>query len=222
MFDKDYWQGFWRTDDTPWTGEKVNDTFFENFGRLVSLIGKPEPQIDSFVPLCGNSPAVRFLYERGTRVTGLEYVPEALERLRTEEFSELAFSEERSTTGVSFSAPRIRLLEQDIFTLHLESQFDLIYDRGALVALPPQDWPRYSPLIAASLKPGGLLFLRCAEFIGGNFQGPPFSLDGKSARECFAGLRLLEEQIETIVPTQERFLQAGVKQTNFRNIIFRR
>ena len=212
------WEERWQQKDTPWVGDRVNDSFYSAYPRLLQLLQLPPDQISAFVPLAGNSPAVRFLYDKGHAVTAVEYVAEALNSLRTEQFSgiDLKIQDLQSPAakkiGKAYSAGRLSLREQDIFDFPANKQFDLIYDRGALVAFPPEDQPRYARRISDSLSPRGVIFVRCSEFADASaYNGPPFSVGTERIKLLFPDLVIVEESSETIQTTQPRHLDAGIK-----------
>lgn len=218
----DNWRTCWETSDIPWAGEKVNDDFFLAFQKVLEVVGKPASEIRAFIPLCGNSPAVRFLYDKGMSVTGLDFVQHAIDQLCAEQFSGLNFNRSSRDGGGAYVADRITLLVNDIFRFSGDQQFDLVYDRGAFVAISPDKQAQYAAAISAALRPGGIIFLRCAEFIGAEFKGPPFSVGSQTVRDKFSGLEVVEEEMQTVEPSQDRYIQAGVKQIAFRNFILRR
>ena len=221
-YSRENWQGMWQTGDTPWAGEKVNDPFFAAFDRLLSLYDKPADNLRALVPLCGNSSAVRFLYDRGCAVTAVDYVPEAIDSLRKTLFSDIEMEQSSGIETSVFRAPRLELIVHDFFSFSTDEKFDLIYDRGGFVAVPPSMQRDYARVAARVAKPGALIFLRCAEFVGVEFQGPPFSVGDTEVKQMFVQFELIDEEKEELVPTQDRFVEAGVKKSIFRNLILRR
>lgn len=200
MYTKDKWQNHWQRQDTPWAREKANDRLYEAYPQLISLLTAAAPktadQIRVFVPLAGNSPAVRFFYDKGHTVVALEYVAEAVDRLCAEQFPEFEFSAESIQSklhgsGRRLSAPRLTILEQDIFESTYESYFDLIYDRGGLVALGSALRPGYAATISRSLVIGGLIYLRTAIFDSSGYSGPPFSVIEDEIRQIYPLLEVI-------------------------------
>jgi SAM-dependent methyltransferase len=69
-----------------------------------------------------------------------------------------------------------RVLRQaDFFTL--DDEFDWIYERALLCALPPRLWPDYGAAVSRLLRPGGLLagFFFVDDAAGEPRRGPPFA-----------------------------------------------
>jgi thiopurine S-methyltransferase len=215
------WQEKWLTEDTPWIGDPPNKPLYDRYQKLLELGLSPHDPV--FVPLCGNSPAVRFLYDRGHHVTAVEFVPEAMGRLQQEQFPTTNFVPHKMPDKelTSFTAERLNLVLGDFFMFNPDRQYSLIYDRGALVALSPDRWKEYAPKILSFLKPNGFYLLRAAEFDQSNFIAPPFSLPDTEAKALFSDLELIEveEQINTEPP--ERFKVAGVSQIRYITYLFR-
>jgi cyclopropane fatty-acyl-phospholipid synthase-like methyltransferase len=82
----------------------------------------------------------------------------------------------------------ISWLEDDILATRLAGHFDLIFDRGCFHVLPPERRAEYVSTVAALLKPGAYLFLKCFSHLQPGAQGPHRFTPGQ-IRELF-GSRL--------------------------------
>lgn len=216
MYKFDDWQNHWKRQDLPWTGEHANDALLEFLPRVEAAIKEKS----ALLPLAGDSPAVRWVYERGFSVAAVEYVPEAAHALM-KTFPEVKFQETELAHGKKFTAPKIEIFQQDIFEF-TSSSFSFIYDRGAYVALPQETRDRYALVIKDNLAPGGFLLLRTAEIIGGEWKGPPHSIPDSEIERNFSELELVEKKSERIVPTQERYVTANVKEFHYSTFLFTR
>jgi hypothetical protein len=59
---------------------------------------------------------------------------------------------------------KIDFRNADVLSFHPKpSSFDLVHDRGFLHTLDPTEWGKWTDLVAAALKPEGLLFAK--EFV---------------------------------------------------------
>jgi thiopurine S-methyltransferase len=142
--------------------------------------------LQAFVPLCGDSPAVKYLLEAGFSVTALDVVAEALEGLRNSIRNELPSA-----------LPKLQILCEDIFTHQAKTQFDFIYDRAALVAIVPNLQEKYAQHLLKMLAPGGLYFLDTFTFEEEKSE-PPFSVPPKLAKSLFQDLTCIsEEELES-------------------------
>ncbi len=205
MVKHSFWQAKWQQNETMWRGDRVNDALAAFLPVLQAEFGI-HPSAEVLVPLCGDSPAVRMLYDAGYSVTGVEYVPEAMEALIDGSFPELSFVAKGSTRF----APRLELVMGDFFTFSAPERFSFIYDRAGYVALSVNDRRRYAEVISTSLRRGGIFLSRTAELNGGPLEGPPFSVTFAEVQSAYPHLQLLSHSFEEGTPTQERYIEAGI------------
>lgn len=139
-----------------------------------------------FVPLCGKSLDMAWLAARGHRVLGVE-----LSRLAVEQF----FAEhglqpdiEDSRYGTCFRAGNIEILCGDAFGLDAEllASCSAVFDRAALIALPPALRQRYVGELHARLPTGCRGLLVTLEYPQDERDGPPFSVPEPEVRELYA------------------------------------
>lgn len=139
-----------------------------------------------FVPLCGKSLDMAWLAARGHRVLGVE-----LSRLAVEQF----FAEhglqpdiEDSRYGTHFRAGDIEIICGDAFGLDAEllASCSAVFDRAALIALPPARRQRYVGELHARLPTGCRGLLVTLEYPQAERDGPPFSVPEAEVRELYA------------------------------------
>jgi len=146
------------------------------------------------VPLCGKTEDLAFLAAHGHEVVGIELVEEAVR----------AFFDEHATTAVAtrheacveYRAGMITIFAGDVFavTRELAGQIDALYDRAALVALPPDVRPRYVKHLRALIEPAAPGLVVTLEYPDEGIAGPPFAVREPEVRELYAGqIELLEE-----------------------------
>jgi thiopurine S-methyltransferase len=163
----------------------------------VLLAGNPQRV---FVPLCGKSVDLPWLAERVPEVVGNELIPEAVaaffEEQGLEPTSEPAGALTRRQSG------RITLFEGDCFDLtpELAGTFPAIYDRAALIALPPEGRPRYASRLLSLLAPGGVILLITLHGPQPPEQGPPYCVAPEEVTALFGNATTLE-RLETISHT---------------------
>lgn len=161
------------------------------------------------------------LFDAGYDVTAVEFVPEALAKLRDTLFADTAFTASEGETR----AERIRLRVCDIFDFSDKQGFDFVYDRAAFVALDPVTQKRFAKHISEMMRPGGILLSRTAELCGpgaATWQGPPYSVTLDDVRTGYSSLDLLEHEFELSAPAQERYLTAGINEIKHLTALFRR
>jgi cyclopropane fatty-acyl-phospholipid synthase-like methyltransferase len=133
---------------------------------------------------CGTGEAALFFAGRGCRVTGIDFVEEAVRRARRK-------AQERGLSAT--------FLVRDALTLKdWPERFDNVIDCGLFhVFFSDEDRNRYVEGLATVLKPGGRLFLECFSDEEPGTQGPR-RVSKKELHEAFAH----GWQIESIKPTR--------------------
>ncbi len=138
-----------------------------------------------FVPLCGKSQDLRWLAGQGHEVIGVE-----LSELATRAFFEeqgLSFQETSTAPFLLRESRHIHLYTGDYFALEPGTLAGcrLIYDRAAMIALPPEMRREYVRQLFR-LFPGSLrLLLVTMEYPQAQMQGPPFAVLEDEVRARF-------------------------------------
>ena len=167
--EKSFWQERWQRNEIGFHRDSVHPALDKHWSEVCH--GKTNPVL---VPLCGKSIDMIWLARQGHPVVGVELDRGAVE----------AFFEEAGMTPVidergrlpSFSAGGVTILVGDFFEFDCPGQFGLVYDRAALIALPPEMRPRYLAHLASLLTPGARGLLVTLEYQQSSMQGPPFSV----------------------------------------------
>ena len=139
-----------------------------------------------FVPLAGKSLDLLWLAAQGHRVLGVELSPLAIEQF----FSEHGLTPQVHTSryGTHHVAGDIELICGDAFALDAEALADCagVYDRAAMIALPPAMRAPYVDELYARLPIGCRGLLITLEYPQAEKQGPPFSVEEDEVRMRFA------------------------------------
>jgi thiopurine S-methyltransferase len=148
------------------------------------------------VPLCGKTVDMHWLAARGHEVVGVEITAQGVEAF----FAEAGLAPEVRPLGphTAWRAGRITVLQGDIFDLAGAEllPFDRIWDRAAMIALPPELRPAYQRLLAARIEAGATLLLNVLEYDTGRMNGPPFSVAAAEVEMAFIRqhVRLLDQE----------------------------
>lgn len=168
-----------------------------------------------FVPLCGKSVDMAWLAECGHRVLGVELSELAVRQF----FSErgLVPQVREAGDGVRYSAGPYELICGDAFELDADTLADCsaVYDRAALIALPPALRRRYAETVWRRLPAGCSGLLVTLEYPQEQKDGPPFSVDEAEVRALLEPaweVSLLERR--DILAHEPRFGEAGVASLN--------
>lgn len=160
----------------------------------------------SLVPLCGKSLDMLWLAEH-SRVTGVEFVEQAVHDF----FAENGLKYEQS--GAAYAAGPMRLICGDMLAVTPEQigPIDFIYDRAALVALPPELRKRYAAKLIELSGPETTMLLISFEYAAPEELGPPFSVSEVEIRELFNAEFSIEcARADDGPALNERFRAAGV------------
>lgn len=165
-----------------------------------------------FVPLCGKSLDMHWLRERGHRVIGVELARQAVAAF----FSEWGVTPQIVRTGAfeRWRAQGIELLCGDFFDLTPDDLAGVraVFDRAALIALPPDLRAAYARKLLDILLPGTPTLLVTADYPQHEMSGPPFSVSDAEVKELFGAERIAPLAETDILQRAEndRFRQRGL------------
>lgn len=192
---QEFWHNAWNSGKTGWQQKNVN-TRLQRFWPAVmqqvadaatSEPGLPAPIRDTvFVPLCGSSTDMLWLLEQGLHVVGSELSEVAVESFFSHPDLQGQVSievTEASSAGAEFKvyrADNITICCGDYFSLDPVA-LDLpplttVYDRAALVALPPDMRLAYVQQLKQLLPKKARVLLIGFAYDQNKMDGPPFSV----------------------------------------------
>ncbi|NVB84413.1 MAG: thiopurine S-methyltransferase [Kofleriaceae bacterium] len=147
------------------------------------------------VPLCGKTEDLAYLASRGHEVVGIELVEDAVRQFFAEHQTTPAI--EKRGPFTAYTSGPITIFAGDFFASTRETvgEIDAIYDRAALIALPPPLRDRYVPHLRQIAATARRELLVVVEYPDGSFEGPPFSVDDAEVRRRFADASI--EELET-------------------------
>ena len=201
-----FWQERWARNQIGFHLPEVNPCLQRHWPKLaLAEVAKV------LVPLCGKSLDLMWLASLGYRVLGVELSEQAVEAF----FSEQGLMPRISQRGV-FKVYRADLIEVwcgDFFALDAEALADCsaLYDRAALIALPPLMRAQYAEHLNALLRPGCQGLLITLDYDQTQKAGPPFAVADEEVKLLLGGhwsVQVLEEQ--DILGESWKFVQDGV------------
>lgn len=161
------------------------------------------------VPLCGKAVDLAYLGALGHDVVGVELVEDAVQAF----FGEHGLTPTVARDGehVRYQAGAITILAGDLFatTPGLVGPVDALYDRAALIALPPDLRPRYVEHVRGLVAPGTPGLLVTLDYPQEVMAGPPFSVGDEEVRRLYAGASV--EQVDEGPARAPRLEAAGAK-----------
>lgn len=168
--DASFWHDRWAKNELGWHERDFNPALTAHIGKLGLEAGSRV-----FVPLCGKTRDIAWLLQQGYRVAGSELSETAVQQL----FAELGVKPTATDAGAlrCYSAKGIDVFAGDIFALTADQlgPVTAIYDRAALVALPPAMRERYARHLVA-LTGSAPQLLVCFEYDQNLMAGPPHSV----------------------------------------------
>ncbi|MBL8913403.1 MAG: thiopurine S-methyltransferase [Archangium sp.] len=139
-----------------------------------------------FVPLCGKAEDLAYLAAKGHRVIGVEWVDDAVRAF----FSEHGLTPTQSAHGKlkRYESGSITIFSGDFFAIRAEhvEGMTAVWDRAALIALPPDVRVKYVAHLRSLVKPKTPGLLITVEYDQSKMGGPPFSVEEKEVRAGYA------------------------------------
>ena len=201
----DFWLERWRTGQLGWHREDVNPALVRHWPS-VGL----DPASKVLVPLCGKTRDMAWLAHAGHEVLGCELSAIAAREFFTD--SNLGPHSRRESRFVRHRGGSVTILEGDVFDLDQATLAGIegVYDRGALVALPPDMRRRYAAMLARLLPPGVRTLLLTLEYDQSRIAGPPFSVPEVEVHELYDGHEIGKLFTEDTTEAPPRFAAAGL------------
>lgn len=202
----EFWHARWREGRTGFHQPKVSGILQKEWPSLGLA-----PASRVFVPLCGKSLDMAWLARAGHTVLGAELSDIAVSAF----FQEQGLQPQRTPQagGEWFAAGPYRVWCGDVFQLPAAvlQGCQAVYDRAALVALPPDLRARYVREVYGALPAGFRGLLVAIDYPQAQKDGPPFAVPDEEVQALFKGVAtaaLLRR--ENNLEPGGRFEQAGV------------
>jgi len=204
----EFWKERWEQDQLGWHQDAANDRLVREWPTLG--IDARDPV---FVPLCGKSLDMTWLRDRGHPVVGCELSEIACRDFFAEAGVDVTPKQEGGFER--YEAEGYRLLCGDFFDLraeHLEGVRGA-FDRGSLIALPPEMRVRYAAHLSAILPETVRILLLTVEYDQSVVGGPPHSVTEDEVEALFADAFALTRRhlSEPGKPQHPRFVAAGLE-----------
>lgn len=182
---EDYWQQRWQANEIGFNQPQPNRLLQRYFD---SLNLKPGARI--LVPLCGKSIDMLWLANQGYEILGIEFSSIACEAFFTE--NNLPFTLIKEDKFSLFQSDKIILMAGDFFHLSqsMIGKIDVVYDRAALIALPPELRKAYAHHLVELLVPDTAILLITTVYNQSEMAGPPFSVGEVEVRQLYSSYQI--------------------------------
>jgi thiopurine S-methyltransferase len=183
-----FWHEMWASGKVGFHQSDMNE-FLTDYWQNLGLTGDETV----LVPLCGKSLDMLWLAKQGHKVLGVELSQQALDEFLTE--NEVTAQPAQYTHYCGYELDNLTLLCGDFFHLTTEDCQDVkaIYDRAAIVALPPEIRAQYVTHLRAILPKGMRYLMITMEYDQSRVSGPPFSVPESEVRQLFLGVDSIEK-----------------------------
>lgn len=157
---------------------------YPSLEQHLANISFPKQQT-ALVPLCGKSRDLITLTHHFNKVVGIEISEKAIKE----------FLHEQNLNATESSFADFKIFKTDSITLwcgdfmklpaHKLPAIDLIYDKAALVALPPEKRPEYAEKLLSLCSDSTFIMLHHFTYNQDEMPGPPFSVSDQELNAYF-------------------------------------
>ena len=204
--DPEFWHERWARDEIGFHSDSYN----AHMTAFMASLGLPRNG-HVLVPLCGKSLDLLWLHRRGYRVSGIEISRKAVEDF----FSENQLEFDRSGSGgmTCYRHDSLTIWCCDFFEtdFSLVGTFDGVYDRAALVALPPAMRSEYVSRLVGVMEPGTAMLVITLDYPQHEMSGPPFSVPPDEVERLYHAQCSVDEiHAEDCLANEPKFREKGI------------
>lgn len=177
----DFWQQRWQEGRIGFHQDRETPLMLKHWPSLQVPAGSRV-----FVPLAGKTLDMLWFADQGYRVLGIELVMTAIQQFLAEHDLQAEITD--APDGRHYRAGDIELINGDVFEQDPSALAgcDAVYDRAALIALPPALRQRYVREVYGRLPSGCRGLLITLEYPQAEKAGPPFSVEEDEVRALFS------------------------------------
>lgn len=204
----DFWLQRWREHRIGFHRDEVMPLLVQHWPALEVRRGTRV-----FVPLCGKTLDMAWFAQQALGVLGADLSPSAIEQFLAENAFQARRLAESDGTHCLVDGEDIELIEGNVFDIPSSTlaTCGAVYDRAALIALPPAMRERYAHEVYGKLPQGCRGLLITLEYPQDEKSGPPFSVEEPEVRRLYGpqwAVDLLERR--DILNGQPSFSEEGV------------
>jgi thiopurine S-methyltransferase len=206
LMEAEFWHERWQKGETGFHQPEYN-THMQAFIEFLAL--RRAARI--LVPLCGKSLDMLWLSEQGYRITGIEISEIAVSDFFTE--NQLEHRITQTGNALLYAADGIEIYCGDFFEIQKAdlAEIDAVYDRAALIALPPTMRPGYVRHLTGLLASGTQTLLVSLDYPQHEMKGPPFSVTSREVVALYGGSYSVEQlHAEDCLAREPRFREKGL------------
>jgi len=207
----DFWLERWQRNEIGFHKDKANPALVNHWHTMPVDIG-----CRVFVPLCGKTVDVVWILRAGYQVVAAELSEVALDALADQIEGEFGLAVDKQTVDglILYRAAGILLIGGDFFKLTARDigPVDVIYDRAALIALPPEMRKDYAQHLMAITHSAPQLLVT-VDYDRDVMDGPPFAITTSEVNDHYGATYQIDEmerreQIDEEVRFRDRGLNS--------------
>jgi thiopurine S-methyltransferase len=165
-----------------------HDLLTDFFGQCVSGDGN---DVQVLIPLCGKNVDIKWLYDEGYCVYGVDASESALQTFFNQHNIKFDYQADFLDGFALFKSKdgRINLFCGDVFRFSPRvagCQFDVVWDRGALMNMNVPHREKYVDMMRELLLPTGRILLSTFIYDTSKWRGPPYVIMREDVRKYFA------------------------------------
>ncbi len=201
-----YWINRWKQGEIGFHQAVINP-YLRQFWQELKLAA----HTTVLVPLCGKSSDMLWLQEQKYHVLGVELSTIAVQTF----FAENALSPHQSQyeSFKCYTVDDLSILQGNLFDLRKEelASVNAVYDRAALVALPPEMRKHYVSHLLHILPPTTQILLITLDYPHIEMAGPPFSVSPDEVEALYRDCTEIRKLAQVdVLEENPRFKQRGL------------
>lgn len=191
----EFWLERWNENQIRFHQTDIHPMLMKHWSALT------QPRSNVLVPLCGKSRDMHWLQHQGLEVVGSELSEIAMNGFI--EDCEASFTSRTVAGLTSHKAVGYHLIVGDFFALNKSQigKVDCVYDRAALVALPPEMRDQYVEKLQNLLESKTEILLVTFSYDQSKRDGPPFSIDQQEVERLYSSWCQIEH-LETVATNE--------------------
>lgn len=199
----EFWHNCWETNRIAFHSREINH-HLQSYWPILDVTQGSRV----FVPLCGKSNDMLWLLARGYQVVGTELSQKAVSAFFAE--NNLQPHIQARANFISYEVEGLQILCGNFFNLTpaLLGEINAVYDRAALVALPPEMRAKYAQKMAELLNAKQKILLITFEYNQQEMAGPPFSVTVDEIERLYAHHCRIETLLDEEVLARETSFKA--------------
>lgn len=195
----EFWHERWAKSEIGFHQGTVNKFLSDHWAELAG-----ESAGATLVPLCGKSHDMWWLHDRGHPIIGVELSEVACKDFFTEASEKAIVSP--GEPFIKFRHNGLELWCGDFFQLAAQEleHIRLVYDRAALIALPPEMREKYVKHLTMIIPDGAQIFLVTLDYKT-KIKAPPFNVSNEEVQALYGADYDIEHLLTQTIPSDHLF-----------------